>query len=319
MGGNLPGELIGTAPEASYYLLRSEDGESEFLIEELNWVSAAEYADSVGADVINSSLGYTTFDDASMNHTYQDMDGNTAPITIGADIAASKGILVVNSAGNSGGGSWQYIGAPADGDSVFSIGAVNSSGSYASFSSTGPTYDGRTKPNVVAQGQGSAIANAWSGDITFGSGTSFSSPITAGMVACLWQAHPGARNTEIMAAIEQSGSLANNPNYQLGYGIPDYMVAHGLVTDSGAEIEAGREISIYPIPFGDYFVIRLDRIATSDLEVALVDVTGKMVFKTSIGFRSNQYRISGMGELPNGVYFLRVKEGNTSYTRKLVR
>ncbi len=319
MGGNLPGELVGTAPEASYYLLRSEDGESEYLIEELNWVSAAEYADSVGADIINSSLGYTTFDDPSMDHSYQDMDGNTAPITIGADIAASKGILVVNSAGNSGGGSWQYIGAPADGDSVFSIGAVNSSGQYASFSSTGPTFDGRIKPNVVAQGQGSAVVSAWSGDITFGSGTSFSSPITAGMVACLWQAHPAARNTEIMEAVEQSGSLANNPDYQLGYGIPDYLVAHDLVTDSGAEYEAGKDISIFPVPFGDHFVIRLDQVAGDDLRVELVDVTGKVVFEAAPGFRSNQYRITGLGDLSAGVYFVRVHDGNATRTRKVVR
>jgi len=226
MGANLPGQMVGTAPKANYWLLRSEDGATEYLIEELNWVSAAEFADSAGADVINSSLGYTTFDDPAQNHTYQDMDGNTTPITNGADIAASKGMIVVNSAGNSGGSSWQYIGAPADGDSVFSIGAVTASGNYASFSSTGPTFDGRIKPNVVAQGSGSTIISAYSGNVTTGSGTSFSSPITAGMVACLWQAHQNKRNTQIMEAIEQSASLAGNPNYQLGYGIPDYFNAH---------------------------------------------------------------------------------------------
>ncbi|MCB0805487.1 MAG: S8 family serine peptidase [Bacteroidales bacterium] len=226
MGANLPGEMVGTAPQASYYLLRTEDGGSEYIIEELNWVSGAEYADSVGADIINSSLGYTEFDDSSQDHTYQDMDGNTTPISIGADMAASKGILVVNSAGNSGNDSWQYIGAPADGDSVFSIGAVTGSGNYASFSSRGPTYDGRVKPNVVAQGSSSTVISAWSGNVSYSSGTSFSSPITAGMVACLWQAHPNRKNTEIMAAIEQSGSQATNPDDYLGYGIPDYFAAH---------------------------------------------------------------------------------------------
>jgi hypothetical protein len=229
MGAYLPGQMVGTAPKADYWLLRSEDGGSEYLIEELNWVSAAEFADSVGADVINSSLGYTTFDDPAQNHTYQDMDGNTTPITIGADMAVSKGMIVVNSAGNDGGSSWQYIGGPADGDSVFSIGAVTASGNYASFSSTGPTYDGRTKPDVVAQGSGSAIVNT-NGTVTTGSGTSFSSPITAGMVACLWQAHPGKRNTEILDAIRQSGSLASNPNQLLGYGIPDYFEAHTILS-----------------------------------------------------------------------------------------
>jgi subtilisin family serine protease len=230
MGANLPGEMVGTAPKANYWLLRSEYGPSEYLIEELNWASAAEFADSVGADIINSSLGYTTFDDPSQDHTYQDMDGNTTPITIAADLAASKGILVVNSAGNSGNNSWQYIGAPADGDSVFSIGAVNAYGNYVSFSSKGPTYDGRIKPDVVAQGSGSTIINAYSGNVSTGSGTSFSSPITAGMVACLWQANPTKRNTEIMEAIRQSASLANNPDTLLGWGIPDYFLADSILS-----------------------------------------------------------------------------------------
>ena len=226
MGANLPNQMVGTAPQASYWLLRCEYAPTEYIIEEINWASAAEFADSVGADIINSSLGYTLFDDPSQNHTYQDMDGNTAPGTKAADMAASKGILVVNSAGNDGSNSWTYIGAPADGDSVFSIGAVTASGNYASFSSIGPTYDGRIKPNVVAQGSGSTIISAYSGSVTTGSGTSFSSPITAGMVACLWQAHPDKKNTEIMAAIEQSATLADNPTAQLGYGIPDYFEAH---------------------------------------------------------------------------------------------
>jgi len=230
MGANLPGQLVGTAPQAGYWLLRSEYGPSEYLIEELNWASAAEFADSVGADIINSSLGYTTFDDPSQDHSYQDMDGNTTPITIAADLAASKGIIVVNSAGNSGGDAWLYIGAPADGDGVFSIGAVNSEGNYASFSSIGPTYDGRIKPDVVAQGKGSKIISAYSGSVVSGNGTSFSSPITAGMVACLWQANPGRRNTEIMEAIRQSASLANDPTAFLGYGIPDYLKADSILS-----------------------------------------------------------------------------------------
>ncbi len=230
MGANLPGQMVGTAPEAFYWLLRCEDGGSEYLIEELNWVSAAEFADSVGADVINSSLGYTTFDDPSQDHTYQDMDGNTTPVAIGADMAVSKGLIVVNSAGNEGSSSWYYIGSPADGDSVFSIGAVNASGIYASFSSHGPTSDGQMKPDVVAQGSGTTIISANTGNVVTGSGTSFSSPVTAGMVACLWQAHPNRRNTEILQAIRQSGSLAGNPNYELGYGIPNYMTAHTLLS-----------------------------------------------------------------------------------------
>lgn len=231
MGANYPGQIVGTAPKASYWLLRTEDAATEYLIEELNWVSGAEFADSLGADVINSSLGYTEFDDPSQNHTYSDMDGNIAPITIGADIAASKGILVCNSAGNSGNSSWHYIGAPADGDSVFSVGAVDAGGNYVSFSSVGPTSDGRLKPNVMAQGSGTTIISPWSGNVSTGSGTSFSSPITAGMVACLRQANPAKSNLEIMAAVEQSSSLYTNPNYQMGYGIPDYVLANSILSE----------------------------------------------------------------------------------------
>lgn len=319
MGANLPGEMVGTAPEASYYLLRSEDGDSEYLIEELNWVSAAEYADSVGADVINSSLGYTEFDDPTQNHTYEDMDGNTAPITIGADIAASKGILVVNSAGNSGSSSWQYIGAPADGDSVFSIGAVNSSGNYASFSSTGPTYDGRVKPNVVAQGQGSTIISAWSGQVSSGNGTSFSSPITAGMIACLWQAHPGKRNTEIMQAVEESGTLANNPTPELGYGIPDYLLAHDMVTNSGFEYTTELSIRMFPNPFTENIYIRLNEPAKGQVELRLLDVTGKSIQERTHSGTSMEFVMHGLGDLPSGVYFLHVRDGSGKAVRKLVK
>lgn len=230
MGANLPGQMVGTAPQADYWLLRSEDAGSEYLIEELNWVSAAEFADSVGADVINSSLSYTTFDDPAQDHGYSDLDGNTTIITKGADMAVSKGMIIVNSAGNYGGSSWQYVGAPADGDSVFSIGAVDPSGNYASFSSIGPTYDGRIRPNVVAQGSGSTVISAWSGNVVSGSGTSYSSPITTGMVACLWQAHPDKRNTDIMDALQQNASQSNNPDMLLGYGIPDYFQAHTLLS-----------------------------------------------------------------------------------------
>lgn len=319
MGANLPGQMVGTAPEASYYLLRSEDGATETLMEELNWVSAAEYADSVGADVINSSLGYTEFDDPAQNHTYADMDGNTTPITRGADLAASKGIVVVNSAGNSGNDSWQYVGAPADGDSVFSIGAVNSSGNYASFSSTGPSYDGRVKPNVVAQGQGSAIISAYSGNVSSGNGTSFSSPITAGMVACLWQASPTKKNTEIMAAIEQSGTLADNPNDLLGYGIPDYLMAYELITDTGAEILVDNTISIYPNPFYSNIEISLNELPSDDLMTELVDVTGKVVFSNTFTTKSRKYNITGLDDLPSGIYFVRVSSGNDAFVQKLVK
>jgi len=317
MGANLPGQMVGTAPQADYWLLRSEDGGSEYLIEELNWVSAAEFADSVGADIINSSLGYTTFDDSSQDHTYADMDGNTTPITIGADMAVSKGMIVVNSAGNSGSSSWQYIGAPADGDSVFSIGAVDGGGNYASFSSTGPTADGRLKPNVVAQGQGSTVIEPWGGSVSSGSGTSFSSPITAGMVACLWQANPDKRNTEIMQAIEQSSSLANNPNNLLGHGIPDYVMANSILTVIYHREADHNELEVYPVPFSDYIEIN----ALNDLriiKVELVDVTGKTI-KTAQPINGIKLQLVGLNELQAGVYFVKVKTETEYLVRKVIK
>jgi len=319
MGANLPGEIVGTAPQASYWLLRSEDADSEYLVEELNWVSAAEFADSLGADVINSSLGYSEFTDSSQDHTYEDMDGNTTPITIGADMAVSKGMIVVNSAGNSGSGSWQYIGAPADGDSVFSIGAVNAEGLYASFSSTGPTFDGRLKPNVVAQGSGTTVINS-SGEVVSGSGTSYSSPITAGMVACLWQALPEKRNTEIMDLIQQSSHLADNPDNLLGYGIPDYMSAYDVATDTGLENSLDNNIVIKPNPFQDEFTIAINNQSMIVDRIEILDITGKLMYtKDYNGIQTTEFKIQGFETLSQGFYFVRISSGDKIYTKKAVR
>ncbi|GAB4314206.1 MAG: S8 family serine peptidase [Bacteroidales bacterium] len=318
MGGYLPGQLVGTAPEASYWLLRSENGESEYLIEELNWVSAAEFADSVGADVINSSLGYTTFDDPSMDHTYADMDGNTTPITIGADKACSKGIIVVNSAGNSGSSSWLYIGAPADGDSVFSIGAVDGSGNYASFSSIGPTADGRIKPNVVAQGQGSAVINAYTGEVSFGSGTSFSSPITAGMVACLWQAYYSGDIVDITNAIMSSGSQANNPDFYLGYGIPDYMAAYGLLTGIRDNRGLQARFTITPNPVNKVCYLNLEGLKLDENSEIVVSTLQGSRLKSERAGNSQNVALSMDGIAP-GVYVVSVTTSSGTVSELIVR
>lgn len=319
MGANWPGQIVGTAPKADYWLLRSEDGDSEYIIEELNWVSAAEFADSVGVDVINSSLGYTTFDDPSQSHTYTDMDGNTAPITIGADIAVSKGMIVVNSAGNSGGSSWQYIGAPADGDSVFSIGAVNGGGNYANFSSTGPTYDGRVKPNVVAQGQGSTIVEPWDGQVSSGNGTSFSSPITAGMVACLWQANPMKRNIEIMEAIETSSSQSNNPDDQLGYGIPDYALANSILTVIEHPTESDITFSAFPNPFTNEINIEFSEDGLFVSQIELLDVTGKVVLQQKVEQAKQYMSMDNVDDLSAGYYLIKVYTNESVLTEKVLK
>jgi len=321
MGGNYPGEIIGTAPEASYWLLRTEDGGSEYLIEEYNWVSGAEFADSAGVDVINSSLGYSEFDDPSQNHTYEDMDGNTTPISIGGDIAASRGMLVVNSAGNSGSSSWYYITAPADGDSVFAIGAVNAQGYYASFSGHGPTSDQQVKPNVVAQGEGAYFANT-DGSFIYGNGTSFSSPITAGMMACLWQANPDMSNMDLINAVQASGSIATAPDDEIGYGIPDFMAAHNILTViDGDEDNIIVQLNLFPNPFSSYFVLSFNSQEDVSGLLSLVDMTGRTVYKNEYAVTQgmNDIHISKLENMPAGIYFLRLESGNSVVTTKVVK
>jgi hypothetical protein len=233
----IPGTFIGSCPEASYYLLRTEDAPTEQIIEEYNWVLGAEYADSAGADLISSSLGYTTFDNPVYDHSYADMNGNTTVISRMADLAAKKGILVVNSAGNDGSGSWRYIGAPADGDSVLSVGAVNNSGIIASFSSYGPTSDGQIKPDVVSVGVATVLSNT-SGNTTTGNGTSFSCPNMAGLAACLWQLFPEFNNWKIITTLRQSADRFNTPHEQYGYGLPNMKKAFGILVADVSSMSA---------------------------------------------------------------------------------
>lgn len=225
IAANLPGKLIGTAPKATYWLLRTEDSSTEYRIEEANWVAAAEYADSAGADIINTSLGYDEFDDTTQNHTYLDMDGNSTIISIAADIAASKGMIVVASAGNDGAKDWKYISAPADADSILTVGSVDYAGSYSYFSSKGPTTDNRVKPNIMAMGFNTTVQSPWD-YISNAYGTSFSAPIISGMVACLWQVNPNLTNMEVIKLIEQSSSNFLSPDSLTGYGIPDFAKAY---------------------------------------------------------------------------------------------
>jgi len=223
MAANLPGELMGTAPKAEYMLYRTENnvGGSENPVEEDNWVVAAERADSLGADVFNSSLIYTTFDVPGWNHSWADMDGNTTRMTRASDLAASKGILVVNSAGNYGGGPWFKIGAAADGDSVLAVGATDTLGVRIGFSSMGPTADGRIKPNVMAVGAGAATCAIPGPGVALVSGTSFAGPIMAGLATCLWQALPNRQAYQILDLLERCSNRSTNPDTLNGYGVPN--------------------------------------------------------------------------------------------------
>jgi serine protease AprX len=241
MAAYQPGFMVGTAYKANYFLFITEDSQGEQQIEEINWLLAAEYADSAGVDVINSSLGYNDFDAPSLDYTYQDMNGGTALVTRAADFAAAAGMLVVNSAGNDGNKAWRYIGAPADADSVLTVGAVDSLGNYAGFSSQGPTADGRVKPNLVAQGVHTAVITK-SGGLNRSHGTSFASPVLAGMAACFWQANPRLTNMEVIRLLQESATQAAKPDAYLGYGIPNGQKALELAK------EAEKKTLIYPNP-----------------------------------------------------------------------
>ena len=319
IGANVPGVMVGTAPHASFMLLRSEDGNSEYIIEEYNWVSAAEYADSAGADIINSSLGYSEFNEPSQDHTYQDMDGNTTPVTIGADVAASRGMIVVNSAGNEGNSSWKYLTAPSDGDSVVCVGAVDGAGNYASFSSLGPSSDGRVKPNLLAQGSGTWVAYP-QGFFGPSGGTSFSSPITAGMMACLWQANPELSNMDIISAVQQSAHLYNNPNDSLGYGIPDYVAANDILTV--IEIKPALledNFTFYPNPFRDGVNILFEENQEGEYLLDFMDVYGRLIYSETVNSSGKQVSLNGFQELPEGVYIVRLSRDGKSASRKLIK
>jgi serine protease AprX len=315
---------VGTAPKAFYWLLRSEDTGSEFPIEEDNWIAAAEFADSVGADVINSSLGYTVFDDDNMSHTYEQMDGNTCRVTIGADLAVSKGMIVVNSAGNSGNDNWKYVGAPADGDSVLAIGAVDASGNYASFSSIGPTYDGRTKPDVVAQGQDTYVVSS-DGNVNTSNGTSFASPVLAGLVTCLWQANPNKKNTDIIDAIKKSASQYNTPDKYLGYGIPNFPVAHKILSGFTAYNKPGENsFNLYPNPFSSELMVILNVLNIDNANIEIIDLKGKLVYtKENIVLYKgcNYILIDNLDKLIKGTYIVRVRTtiSGTSFSHKLIK
>lgn len=252
MAGALNDSLIGTAPDATYLLYRTEDAYSEYVIEEDYWIAAAEHADSSGVDLMNTSLGYSLFDDSTMNHTIADLDGVTTRISQAATWAAEKGILCVTSAGNSGSSPWHFITAPADAKGILTVGAVTEQGTHAAFSGWGPTADGRIKPDVMALGVQAAYPH-YDSTIRRGNGTSFSSPILCGMAACLWQAFPEKSAAEIRLAIIQSAHLFTAPNDSMGHGIPDFKRAFELLAPQGAatmELSTG-PLLIFPNPSAD--------------------------------------------------------------------
>ncbi|SHI78673.1 Por secretion system C-terminal sorting domain-containing protein [Mesonia phycicola] len=308
MAGYIQNSFVGTAPDASYYLFRTEDTNSETPLEESYWVEAAERADSLGVDVINTSLGYSSFDNPNHSYTPADMDGDTAFITKGANIAVEKGILVVVSAGNSGNStSFNIIAAPADGQ-VYSVGAVDATEQYASFSSIGPTADGRVKPDGMAQGSSATVIDT-NNQVTTANGTSFSSPIMAGAITSLWQSNPNKTNLEIMQLVRESSSLYTSPTNQMGYGIPNFETALKNLSDT---IYNQQNIKVYPNPVSKILYIQKQK--QESLSVKIYNLLGKLVYqKQNISSELN------LSMLSTSIYIAKFEGENFEKSLKIIK
>ena len=311
IAANWPGQLVGSCTKAKYYLYRTEDVNSEYPIEEQNWAAAAERADSIGVDVFSTSLGYSTFDNPVFNHTYADMNGKITIIARANAMAARKGIISVVSAGNDGDKAWHYIGTPADADSIVTVGAVNSAGVVAAFSSYGPASDGRVKPTVASVGQGTAIAGL-NNLTTFGNGTSFASPNLAGLITCLWQAFPEFTNMQIIEAVKRSSSIYTKPNDRIGYGIPNFHKAYDDLFQQRALLQVniilGNDwIKAYPNPFKQNFTLLMKPQYSGTTSFSLSDTNGKLFLTRQVTGQQGQAQIitfDNLQPLAKGVYIL---------------
>ncbi|RSK49850.1 S8 family serine peptidase [Hymenobacter rigui] len=324
IGGDQSGLFIGTAPKATFRLFLTEDIFSEHPVEEANWLIAAEKADSAGVDIISSSLGYSTFDYPSIDYTYANMNGRTALSTRAATVAARVGMVVVSSAGNEGNNNWHYITAPADADSILTVGATDSLSVVAGFSSRGPTADGRIKPNLAAMGVQTAIVTP-SGVVTRGNGTSYSCPVLAGMVAGFWQANPTLTAQQVISFLQRSGTRALTPNDDTGYGIPNFVRAYNLANPSAPLAAAPpaprQDLLIYPNPSKDdelYLQLAVD-FQSTPLQVLIFDARGALVAEQRIAPTSSAAVRLHPGVLTKGIYTCRVSNGREQRTVRFVK
>lgn len=303
----VPDSYVGIAPAADFMLFITEDDSGnrpEYRVEEYNFLYAAEMADSAGVDIINASIGYNTFDLASMDYTFEQMDGNTTVITRAAEKAFSKGILVVTSAGNQGSSSsWPYVTAPADGPNVLSVGSVDSNLLKSSFSSMGPTSDGRTKPDLVAYGRSTALVDQ-SGSIVSNSGTSFASPQIAGLAALIWQKNPDLTNKELFDLLLSYGSQFENPDNTLGYGIPNYLRAI-----TGIDNLEEQEVLISPNPFSRSLKVQAGR-AMENYNFSILDSSGKVIKVIDSETNSEGSINLDLNDINSGFYLLKVQGGD---------
>ncbi|GHN02889.1 peptidase S8 [Cytophagales bacterium WSM2-2] len=312
IAGNISGTYLGGAYKANFFLYQTEDAFSEYRIEEYNWLFAAERADSLGVDVINSSLGYSTFDDPAMDYTYKDVDGKTSVISRAAQKAIDRGIVVVNSAGNEGNTSWRYLTPPADVNGVIAVGSVEPALNHSSFSSVGPSADGRIKPDVSALGDYSVMISP-AGGIQMGGGTSFSSPAVASLAAGLKQVFPQASAKEIYTRIINSATRSANPDNELGYGIPNYSIAKNLT-------EFTEEFEIYPNPATGLLKVIFKNPDGQEFKTTLYTCLGQqLIEQTSTATWGNNPSPIDISSLAPGVYLLRVETHSFTKTQRIVK
>ncbi len=314
MASEMPFALVGTAPRASYYLFKTEDHPlGEYIVEEYNWVAAAEYADEIGVDVINSSLGYHHFDDKNMDYGYINLDGKTSAMTRGAAKAADKGLLIVSAAGNEGNDKWKHITVPNDATNILTVGAVDRDGYHARFSSYGFGEKPAVKPDVMARGAIAVVASKGKYNTSFSNGTSFASPIMAGMVTSFWQAFPELTNKEIIALLQNHATYSNKPDTVMGYGVPNFLEAHLALRNSVIIVEEGTDFYTRTEDLSERFDLFIANIKTSEVRYTLYNTLGKVVHKGDDWLDTYDARelwhlnIPSWQELPNMVYLLEIE------------
>lgn len=309
IAANTPGQLIGTANKASFALAQTEENRHELIVEEANWLRGAEWADSLGTDIISSSLGYSTFDNPLHNHSYADMNGKSTLVSKAAGWAASKGILVTISAGNEGANSWKYITAPADADSIITVGSVNSLGTLSTFSSIGPSIDGRIKPDLVAMGS-STVVGLLDGTIGISNGTSFSAPLIAGLAAGLMQAFPRHTAQQIRSALLKSGSQFSKPSMLLGFGIPNFNQASSLI-ELILENERGiSTVTIFPNPISPGSPLHIN-MPFNSADVEMINSAGEIVHSFHLDRSESSIYL---GPFVSGKYYFRFTTELTTQT-----